>query len=221
MTSVMPDHARGGFSALRLLKASEPVERCELCSAGLGADHPHLTEPPTRRLLCACDACAVLFDAPDGRYRRIPRDIRTLPAFVLSDARWDSLLIPIEIAFFFESSPAGRVVAMYPSPAGATESLLSLDHWRDIVGDNPVLKTMKPDVEALVVNRISGSRERRARTVGPEYYLLPIDQCFKLVGLIRLHWKGLSGGTVVWTEIAAFFDTMRARGAPSSEVASA
>src|SRR5262249_33166577 len=52
-----------------------------------------------------------------------------LPDFRLTDAQWEGLLIPIQLAFFFHSSPAGRVIALYPSPAGPTESLLDLAIW--------------------------------------------------------------------------------------------
>ena len=38
-----------------------------------------------------------------------------------------------------------------------------------------------------------------ARTA--QYYIVPIDECYRLVGLIRMHWRGLSGGTEVWKEI--------------------
>jgi hypothetical protein len=49
-----------------------------------------------------------------------------------------------------------------------------------------------------------------ARGVAPaEYYLVPIDECYKLVGLIRTHWRGLSGGTEVWREIGAFFAELK------------
>jgi hypothetical protein len=44
-----------------------------------------------------------------------------------------------------------------------------------------------------------------------EYYLVPVDECYRLVGLIRARWKGLSGGTEVWEEIARFFDGLRQR----------
>ena len=56
---------------------------------------------------------------------------------------------------------------------------------------------MEADVEALLVNRIGHVRGFAA----PEYYVLPIDECYKLVGLIRANWRGLSGGTEVWQEI--------------------
>ena len=55
---------------------------------------------------------------------------------------------------------------------------------------------MEPDVEALLINRVGPARE---------YFLAPIDECYRLVGLIRLHWRGLSGGTEVWKEIQGFF----------------
>ena len=103
----------------------------------MAAEHQHLIEPATRRLVCACDPCAVLFDQPaGGRYRRIPRRGRMLADFVITEEQWDSLLVPINMAFFFYNSTAGKISAFYPSPAGATESLLSLDAWDNIVAAN-------------------------------------------------------------------------------------
>ena len=160
----------------------------------LPAEHQHLIEPATRRLVCACDPCALLFDQPTGgRYRRVGRDVRLLTDFVITDEQWDSLLVPINMAFFFYNTPAGKIGAFYPSPAGATESLLSLDAWDSIARANPVLRSMQPDVEALLANRLGPMRGFAA----PEYYLAPIDVCFQLVGLIRTHWRGFSGGAEV------------------------
>lgn len=180
------------------------VEHCELCGAPVGAGHSHLIEPGKRRLVCACDACAVLFSARglEGKYRRVPRRIRGLPDFQMSDAEWDALMIPIAMAFFFHSTPAGKVIAIYPSPAGATESLLSLDAWEQISENNPKLNAMEPDVEALLVNRVGSARE---------YFIAPMDECYRLVGLIRAHWRGFSGGTEVWTEIDQFFGGLKER----------
>jgi len=157
---------------------------------------------------CACDACAMLFSGRAGtKYRRVPRDIRLLSNFRITDAEWDSLLIPINLAFFFQNSLDSRVSALYPSPAGATESLLPLEAWTGIVQSNPILNKMEPDVEALLVNRVGLARGVSAA----EYYIVPIDACYKLVGLIRIHWRGLSGGTEVWKEIGDFFTQLRAR----------
>jgi hypothetical protein len=187
------------LARLREFARKEPVvERCELCSAALPHQHFHLVEPATRRLLCACEACGILFSARglSSKYARVPRNGRVLADFQMSDAEWESLMIPINMAFFFHSTPAGKVVAIYPSPAGPTESLLSLESWQQIAEKNPRLATMEPDVEALLVNRVSPTRQ---------YFIAPMDQCYSLVGLIRRHWRGFSGGSEVWDEIDAFF----------------
>jgi hypothetical protein len=202
------------FAALRqLVRQRPPAERCELCGAEVAPEHEHLVEPASRRLLCSCGACAVLFSGGQGgRYRRVPRRVRSLPDFVLTDARWEDLHIPINLAFFFHSTPAGRVVALYPSPAGATESLLPLEAWRGLVADNPSLGGLEPDVEALLVNRVGPARD---------YYRVPIDECYKLVGLIRTHWRGLSGGAEVWGAIARFFAGLQERSGRGGEAAHA
>jgi hypothetical protein len=195
-----------------------PVERCEMCSTALAADHQHLLDPANRRIVCACDACAILFYAQgDTKFKRVPRRTRFLPDFQLSESQWNSLMMPINMAFFFKSSPQnGRVIAMYPSPAGATESLLTLDTWDEIAAGNPVLDDMETDVEALLVNRIGHSRGFNE----PEHYIVPIDECYKLVGLIRSHWSGLAGGTEIWRQIAEFFAHLKA-GSPQTEKANA
>ena len=182
---------------------SVPLERCDLCSIELGPDHPHLVEPATRRLVCACQACAILFSgAAETKYRRVPRVVRYLPNFQLTDAQWEGLMIPINMAFFFQSSAAKKVIVLYPSPAGATESLLEFESWQEIVACNPVLQDMEPDVEALLVNRVQHAAD---------HFIVPIDECYRLVGLIRTKWKGLAGGTEVWEAINDFFAGLRKR----------
>jgi hypothetical protein len=205
------------FGALRqfIRPRKRNVERCELCSAEVTSDHPHLIEPGTRKLLCTCNACAILFSGMGTKYKRVPRRVLALADFHLSDGQWESLMIPISMAFFFRSTPDSRVVTFYPSPAGATESLLPLETWKDIEDANPILQEMESDVEALLVNRVGHAPGFAA----PEYYVLPIDECYKLVGLIRVNWRGLSGGTEVWQEIARFFDELKKRATAAKEEA--
>jgi len=200
------------FATLRRFAVSknQPVlERCELCSIGLAPEHRHLLETASHKIICSCDPCALRFEnVIEGRFKLIPRDARSLPDFHLSNAQWDDLALPIDLAFLFYSTPAKRMMALYPSPAGATESLLSLSAWDSLVADNPALGRLEADVEALLVNRVG---ERRL------YYIAPIDVCFELVGLMRLHWRGLSGGEEVWRQIDQFFTRLEERARPVSQ----
>src|SRR5579864_3247429 len=198
-----------GFGVLRQLARRErrPLERCELCSLELRPDHSHLIELSQRKLLCTCEPCAILFSGQGVKFKRVPRRVLSLPDFSLSDAEWDALMVPINMAFFFKNSLENRAIAMYPSPAGAMESLLALELWNEIAMRTPMLQGMESDVEALLVDRLEYSRGHSP----PEYYLLPIDECYKLVGLIRMHWKGLSGGSEVWQELGQFFTDLKNR----------
>ena len=195
------------FDVLRqFARRPRRAEQCEMCSLEVAADHSHLLEIAPRRLICVCGACAILFSGQSStKYKRVPQRICLLRGFSMTAAQWESLLIPINMAFFFRSSVERRVIAMYPSPAGATESLLPMDAWRDLELQNPPLVGMESDVEALLVNRIGEARGVQSS----EYFVLPIDECYKLVGLIRTHWRGFSGGTEVWQEIGKFFARLR------------
>lgn len=196
------------FAVLRQFARKRRVgEVCELCSSELATEHQHLIEPAARKLVCVCEACAILFSSQtSSRFRRVPRSIRFLPGFQISDAQWEGLMIPIELAFFFKSESTGKVSAFYPGPAGAIESLLSLETWIDIEEENPALRELQPEVEALIANRVGANRGGAA-----QYYIAPIDECYKLVGLIRLHWHGLSGGSEVWREVGKFFASLKER----------
>jgi hypothetical protein len=199
MGTVTHNRGRGPLANLQqfVRKARESVEFCELCASPLLPEHQHLLELDKHRISCACDACAILFvDNARQQFRRIPRDVFRLDDFTMDDQEWDSLLIPIKLAFFVCSSIDKRIVAQYPSAGGAMESSLDLEYWGAIVDRNPMLKQFAPDVEALLVNRISNP---------PQYYRAPIDHCYRLVGILRTHWRGLSGGTEVWKQIDTFF----------------
>ncbi len=168
----------------------------------LPARHRHLLAMATRKVACSCDSCALLFQNPrNGRFNLIPQEVRALSHFGMSDAEWEDLALPINMAFFFHNAPEGKVTALYPSPAGATESLIPLQKWEALAG-------LAPDVEALLVNRVGSAREA---------FIVPIDVCYELVGIIRLHWRGLHGGEEVWQEIDRFFARLKDAADPARE----
>jgi hypothetical protein len=199
MTSRLQELARPGAP-----RPEEAVqEQCDLCAEPIPPEHRHLLDLESRRLLCACRACSILFDrsgAGGGHYRLIPDRVLALEDVELDDVTWQSFGIPVDMAFFFHSSAAGRVVAFYPSPLGATESLLDLEAWDDLVAANPVLGELEPDVEAFLVDRTNGRRD---------CWILPVDRCYELVGLVRTHWRGFTGGEEVWGALDGFFERLR------------
>jgi Family of unknown function (DUF5947) len=194
-----------------------PGERCELCTALIPDEHGHVVDLESRALMCACRPCYLVF-APQGaggaRFRAVPDRYVSFPDFSLSATQWDALQIPVGVAFFFMNSALDHVAAFYPSPAGATESLLSLDSWSEIVAANPDLGTLQPDVEAFLV-RSADRQSGRAQsdTTQAECYLVPIDVCYELVGQLRRLWKGFDGGTEAHAALDAFFDRVRDRAA--------
>lgn len=166
-------------------------------------------------MLCACGPCGFLFNNPGaggGGYRRVPDRYLSDPDFRLTDAQWDELQIPVGMAFFLRNSAQQKVIACYPSPAGATESELELEAWTTGVGGGRLAVELEPDVEALLVRRDKAGSGGSAGP--PECLLVPIDACYRLVGLVRLHWRGFDGGADAWREIDSFFDALREQAVP-------
>jgi hypothetical protein len=175
------------------------LERCELCGEVIPANHRHLLDLQSRELMCACQACKILFDRKEagvGHYRLVPDRRLRIEGFRLEDEDWAALEIPVDMAFFFHSTRDERVSAFYPSPAGPTESLLRLDAWQDIERANPVLLSLALGVGALRVNWARGA---------PQHFIVPIEDPYRLVALIRSRWRGLTGGQEVWEGIESFF----------------
>lgn len=207
---------------MALAPKPRPGERCELCAALVADEHGHVVDLQTRALMCTCRPCYLVF-APRGsggtRYRAVPDRFLSLPSFQLEPGQWEDLQIPVGVAFFFMNSALDRVAAFYPSPAGATESLLSLDTWAQIVEANPELATMDPDVEAFLVRHVDAQRVA-AHSDGELYngitesFLVPIDVCYELVGELRRLWRGFDGGAEAHDALEAFFDRVRARARP-------
>ena len=199
------------FAKLKRFLAPRATSRtvCEFCGVEIAPSHSHTVNLETRNLLCVCRACYLLFlsnGAGGGKYKAVPERYIDLPEFVLTQDQWDQLQIPVGIAFFFFNSALRRTVVFYPGPAGATESLLALETWQELVGVNPILSTLNPDVEALLVRNI----QRRQCC---DRFIVPIDACYELVGRIRQTWKGFDGGEEAWAKIDAFFADLRMRSA--------
>jgi hypothetical protein len=182
-------------------------EVCELCAEPISDEHGHLVDLNARNLMCACRGCYLLFvseGAGGAHFRSVPDRYLAFPEFELSPGQWDSLQIPVSVAFFFLNSSLGRVAAFYPGPAGATESELPLDTWAEVVEANPALSTMQPDVEAFLVRS-------RANQGGTECYVVPIDACYELVGHLRKLWRGFDGGKEANAKLDSFFEDVKAK----------
>jgi hypothetical protein len=172
---------------------------CELCPSGLGANHRHLLRLDERRIICVCETCWSMRSG-DAEYR--PTGGRTvwLDDFVLTDELWAGLQIPIGLAFMMRSSLTDMMVALYPSAAGATEHELDIFAWTSLAAANPVLDDLQPDAEALVVNRLSDPAQ---------VVIAPLDQCYRLVGLVKSRWQGISGGAGIEAAVEEFFAGLR------------
>jgi len=179
-------------------------EACDLCGVGLAEDHRHLLALSERRIVCACEACWAMRSG-EGDYRPTGNRTVWLPGLDVPDDLWANFQIPIGLAFFMESTVTACVVALYPSPGGATESELHFDSWSRMRELNPVLDGLEPDIEGLIANRL---------TDPPMYVIAPIDRCYALTGTIKAHWEGISGGPGVEAAVAEFFERLRAQAAP-------
>ena len=185
-------------------RQADPVERCEMCGTPLDERHGHVVEMQHRSIACACRACYLLFTregAGGGRYLAVPERYLHDPTHPLGAADWEALGIPVGTAFFFTNSALGRVVAAYPSPAGATECELDLAAWEDLTRTHPLLAAPEPDVEAVFVTDLAA-------------FLVPIDACYAFVGRVRLSWRGLDGGEEVRQAVADFVADLGSRSRP-------
>jgi hypothetical protein len=188
--------------------AAAGKEHCDLCGAGLPTDHRHLIDLDDRRLLCTCETC---WSVRSGEARFRPAGVRTewLGDFDLPDEAWASFGIPVGLAFFMRTGETERIVALYPSPAGATEAEIDLAAWERVQTLNPALDRLEPDSEALIVNRMAAPHQ---------HAVAPIDECYRLVGMIKSSWEGISGGAGPEEAIGRFFAELRVKAATGGEL---
>lgn len=186
------------ISKLRKIAVPPPLEEkehCNFCNAELPADHRHLVDISAMRFMCTCEMCMIV-QAVRGNYKPLPQRYLNLVDFKMSDALWSDFLIPVNMAFFVLKSDQSGAVAYYPAPTGATESKLKMEPWNELEELNPTLSNLMPDLEALLMNRLDTTNK---------YFIVPIDSCYKLIGMIRTSWKGIHGGSEVNDIINKFF----------------
>ena len=190
-----------GWAARRPAPPSTRTQtgHCELCPIGIGENHRHLLKLDERRIVCVCETCWSLHSG-DPEYRPAGSRTLVLEDFVMPEEVWSAFQIPIGLAFLLRSSATGTVAALYPSPVGATESELDLSAWDVLVGVNPVLAGLEPDAEALVVDRMGP---------GHRYAIVPTDQAYRLVGLVKSRWEGITGGRGIGAAVDEFFEGLR------------
>ncbi len=184
------------------------ADRCDLCAEPLPPDHRHLLDLAGGEARCACRACALLFDRREagGRhYRLLPRRRLRLSGFAIDDQLWAALGVPVGLAYFVREGASGEVRVGYPSPLGAPRATVDPAVWAELARGLPPTAELADDVEALLVNRARGASE---------HWIVPLDDCFRLVAVVRAHWKGLTGGREAWARIESFFSEP-ARSAPT------
>ncbi|MFG2352119.1 DUF5947 family protein [Streptomyces sp. NPDC048521] len=179
--------------------AAAEAERCELCAAPVPGDHPHLYDTGAAEVRCVCGPCSVLFaedGAGQGRYRLVPRRRVRLPSVDTG-----VLGVPVGLVFFVPRDD-GTVTAQGPSPAGAMRWEVDAAAWQRLAGTCPQLASVAPEVEALLVNTVRGL---------DEHWIVPVDDCYRMVALVRREWRGLSGGGRVWPAVERFFAQLTER----------
>ncbi|MGW3356680.1 DUF5947 family protein [Streptomyces bungoensis] len=179
--------------------AAAGAETCELCAASVAGEHPHLYDTGADEVRCVCRPCSVLFaddGSGQGRYRLVPRRRLRLPPVDTA-----VLGVPVGLVFFVPRSD-GTVGAQGPSPAGAMRWEVDAAAWQRLAATDPRLAAMTPDVEALLVNTVRGL---------DEHWIVPVDDCYRMIALIRREWRGLSGGGRVWPAVEQFFRELTER----------
>jgi len=174
------------------------VPRCDLCGLVVPEPHRHVLDLQGGELLCTCRACTLLFSreaAGRGHYRLVPETrIR------LDDVPTDDLGVPVGLVFLVPHDD-GTATAHYPGPLGATRHEVDPPVWAALRRRCPALADMAPEVQAVLLHTARGA---------DEHWLVPIDDCYRLVAVIRGEWRGLSGGSSVWPAIERFFADLAA-----------
>ena len=145
--------------------------------------------------------CAVR-QAEQGIFKPLPNRYLRLAGFKLPAPLWREFAIPVDMAFFVFNSALGGWWRFIPRPPGPRSHSLACkrgSNWNEL---NPTLRDLTDDLEALLINRTQDPAE---------YYVVPIDACYRLVGLMRSSWQGIAGGQEAFEAITRFFRELKER----------
>lgn len=176
-------------SLRRFARATPPAERCG-CGAALPARHEHVLAG--EGVECACAGCA-------SAGRRVPPRLERLDA--LPEPLWAALDVPIGLCWVTVRAGVPGAQASWPSPAGPVGAPIDAGTWEQAVAASPALAGLRPDVEALLVHRLGEAREQ---------WVVSIDRCWTLAGVVRRAWRGLSGGQELKEAVETFLAELRA-----------
>lgn len=180
-----------------------------MCAAPLEGGQRHLLDLAHHTFLSICTACALAF-GPRGAnadlYRLIPTRHLALLDFQATDDLWTGL---VKVICLLRTSETGRVLAMYLDPPGVRESVFDLDRWKRLRTANPLLESLEPDAETLLLQRIGPA---------PAAYIVPIDTCARLIGLLEGRRRNQEGEQEIWQAVGAFFADLQAGASPAITV---
>ena len=142
-------------------------------------------------------------------YRLIPTRHLALLDFQVTGELWTGPGQSRKIVYLLRSSEARCVLAVYLDPAGIQESVLDLESWKMLLTRNPLLDSLEPDVEVLLINRMEQA---------PACFIVPIDTCSRLTGLLTARLRGMESSRKLWRAIDAFFADMQATASPTITV---
>jgi len=180
--------------------------QCEMCAAPLVEKQRHLLDLAHHTLLSICPACARSF-GPRGAnaslYRLIPTRHLALLDFQAADDSWAG---PVKVICLLRANETGSVLAVYLDPSGVRESIFDLDRWKTLRAANPLLESLEPDVETLLLQRM-GPR--------PLAYIVPIDTCARLIHLLEDRRGKQEGECEIWQAVGSFFADLQADASPA------
>ena len=204
MNPRMPTIAAPVYRSLRQFVRSRPRPSAASCAAiGLAAEHSHLVEPASRQLVCSCDACSILFSGQQSRAISTGSQRRRVLAGLPTDRCPMGRSTSTDQPGLFHDKHAGRPRARLLPESGRGHRIAPGARGLARLGGG------EPDPRPTRAGCRStpGQSDEQGSRVLPR----PIDECYKLVGLIRANWRGLSGGSGSLGGSGQFFTRLKKR----------